>query len=434
MFLDKAILKPGVILLAVFIFGSVVRVWMIVHTNMHPYPIDVLFDALGWNLANGAGMTLDGSTPSVHYGPVYPSLLALFYLAVGHRPDWVPYMQALVDVGTGFCVYQAGRLLFGPWVGVLSATAFFLYPAYWTYDLRIRMESLQTLLTSAWLWAAVGCALFGRFRLYAVSGVLAGLTILCKPVAIPAALLLAALPAVSLRSRDAVLPRLVAYLGCILLVVTPWVVRNFQAFGSFIPVSTGIGVGLWTGSDPVSNGSWPMSSEEETQLWKTAGIDTLAYPNMVYEVPIDSMLKRKALERLKEDPGGYLKLIGIRTVQFWVGNYLYLANSDLGFREGFRRDVNDRGIVVAAYSLGKRLLLIPVVLALAFWASWHFRAQWRELWPLYALPAGITAAYVPFTVEAGRYALPVLPCVFILAVAGVWNAIFRRKEEKSLLS
>ena len=40
-----------------------------------------------------------------------------------------------------------------------------------------------------------------------------------------------------------------------------------------------------------------------------------------------------------------------------------------------------------------------------------------ELLPLYMFPIGLMLGYIPFTVEAGRYALPVLPYLMALSVA-----------------
>lgn len=403
----------------VLLIGTGIRLWLIAHAAPPDYAIDGLFDRLGWNLATGHGFTLDGETPAAHYGPAYPSILALLYYFAGHRPDWVPHVHVLFDLLTGSCTYFGARLLFGPRVAVWAAAAVYLYPAYWTYDLRIRSESLLTMLVAAWLWCAISCARFGRVRTYAASGILAGVAALCKPVVVPAALLLVLLPVLGSSAERPAVPRLGVYLACMLFVVLPWTVRNYHSFQTLLPVSAGMGVGLWTGSDPVSEGSYPMSSETEAQIWATAGIAPLAYAHAMYEVPVDRILGAKGLARIRTHPGRYIRLTVARAVHFWIGNRLYLANSEHSFADGFRRDVAERGAIVAVYSLAKRLLLVPCALLLAAWTGWRLRARWRELFPLYALPVGVTLGYVPFVVESGRYALPVLPCMFILAAAAV---------------
>jgi hypothetical protein len=70
----------------------------------------------------------------------------------------------------------------------------------------------------------------------------------------------------------------------------------------------------------------------------------------------------------------------------------------------------------ATYSAAKRLLLISGLVVLALRSTWSHRSRWREFLPLSIFPIGLILGYIPFTVEAGRYALPVLPCLMVLSV------------------
>ena len=160
-----------------------------------------------------------------------------------------------------------------------------------------------------------------------------------------------------------------------------------------------------------------MSYETESQIWETAGILPLPYAHAMYEVSTDRLLRTKGWMRITDQPVRYLWLTLTRAFDFWIGNSYYLINSDQGFVQGFRSDVADRGRLVASYSVGKRLLLIPGLVLLAVWSAWFHRVRWRELLPLYLFPIGLMSGYVLFTVEAGRYALPVLPCLMVLSVA-----------------
>jgi hypothetical protein len=208
-----------------------------------------------------------------------------------------------------------------------------------------------------------------------------------------------------------------AYLACCALAVLPWTVRNYAAFNEIIPVSAGMGAGLWMGSDPVSGGSWPMPLDREHDIWESAGIAPLPYAHAMYDVPADRMLRQRGRERIQADPLAYLKLTLGRTWDFWIGNSFYLFNGEAGWADGWRRDAQERGGLVAFYSLAKRMLLVPALIAASLASAWIFRARSRELLPLWIFPLGLTAGYVPFTVEAARYALPVLPCLMILTAA-----------------
>jgi len=160
-----------------------------------------------------------------------------------------------------------------------------------------------------------------------------------------------------------------------------------------------------------------MSYETETKIWESAGITPLPYPHAMFDVSTDRILRTKGWARITEEPVQYLWLTLTRAFDFWIGNSFYLVSSDQGFVQGLTGDAADRGWLIAIYSVAKRLLLIPGLVVLALWSAWSYRSRWRELLPLYIFPIGLMLGYIPFTVEAGRYALPVLPCLMVLSVA-----------------
>lgn len=409
--------KPQLPLFYAITVGLSARAWVIWHAPGHAFAIDELLDTLAWNLATLHQFTLDGVNPAAHVGPLYPLVLAGFYLLVGHHPEWVPILHVFFDLGTTWSVYQAATVLWGARIGTWAASLVVLYPAYWTYDPRIRSEALLTFLMSVWLWATIMCSHAPSGRRYALMGLVAGLTMLCKPVVLVLALLLAGL--IWIR-RERLVQRIgyvMIYGATCLTLVIPWSVRNYVAFHHILPVSAGLGAGLWMGSDPTSRGSWPMSPEQEQSIWETAGITPLPYAHAMYDVQTDQLLREKGVTRIAADPIGYVWLTATRVWDFWVGNSLYLTGHHTGFATGLRADMTERGWTVAIYSLVKRLLLLPGLIVVAACSAWIHQDRWRDLLPLYVFPVGLTAGYVPFTVEAGRYALPVLPCFMMLSVA-----------------
>jgi hypothetical protein len=398
--------------------GTAARVLVIRAEPPLAFFVDWLYDRLAWALATGTGFTLDGQTPAAHVGPLYPATLAGLYRLVGHRPDLVPWLHVAFDLAAAACVLAAGRRLFTARTAALAAAAVYLYPAYWAYDARIRPEIFVTCLATAWLLLALRAAASGTPGAHALAGLAGGLATLAKPVMLPVALLLAALPLLDCGGPRRAWPRAAAALGACLLAVAPWTARNLQAFGlPVVVVSAGTGVGLWTGSDPVTGGSWPMAPGRETWLWESAGIAPLRHPFEIYEVPVDRRLGALGAARIRAHPARYAALTARRVVHLWAGNRLYLTGSADGLARGIARDAAARGPLVAAYSLAKRTLLVPAALVLAAWTAWRRRAGWRALAPVVAFPVGLTLAYAPLAVEAGRHVLPVLPCVFLLALA-----------------
>ncbi|MGE0642699.1 MAG: ArnT family glycosyltransferase [Nitrospira sp.] len=411
--------KPRMIILFAIVVGLFARIVTIWHAPGHAFAVDQLFDTLAWNLVTLHQFTLDGVNPAAHAGPLYPAVLACFYSVVGHHPEWVSLLHVAFDLGTTWAIYRVATVLWGSTVGAWTASLVFLYPAYWTYDPRIRSEALFTLLISGWLWATIMCRQDPSFRRYAFMGLMAGFTILCKPVVLILAALVAGFIWIGPEGAVKNIGYTMIYGATCLALVGPWSTRNYVVFHTIIPVSAGVGVGLWMGSDPASRGSWPMSAEQELAIWDTAGITPLPYAHAMYEVKTDRLLREKGMRRIAADPLSYLGLTFTRTWDFWVGNSFYLSGDENGLVSGLRRDAADRGWTVTIYSLAKRLLLVPSLILVAACSAWVYRNRWRDLLPLYLFPLGLTAGYVPFTVEAGRYALPVLPCLMMLSVAAV---------------
>lgn len=409
--------RPQRLLLSAILVGLFARAWVIWHGPGYAFAVDELFDTLAWNLVTVHQFTLDGVNPAAHVGPLYPTVLAVFYSIVGHRPEWVPMLHVLFDLGSVWCIYRVGTTLWGSRVGAWTAALVFLYPTYWTFDPRIRSEALLTLLVSLWLWATVLCGRSPSRHRYAFLGIAAGLSILCKPVVLVLALFLVGLIWIGTDHLLQKMAYAVVYGATCAVLVLPWSVRNYIMLHQFIPVSSGMGVGLWMGSDPVSRGSWPMAPERELAIWESAGITPLPYAYAMYDAQIDQLLREKGLNRISADPVGYVGLTLTRVWDFWIGNSFYLVNDEGELAQGFRTDTAARGWVVASYSLLKRLLFMPGFIVIAIYSVWVHRERWRDLLPLYMFPIGLTAGYVPFTVEAGRYALPVLPCLMVLAVA-----------------
>jgi 4-amino-4-deoxy-L-arabinose transferase-like glycosyltransferase len=422
--------KPQMLLLSAIVVGLFARAWVIWHGPGYAFAVDELFDTLAWNLVTLHQFTLDGVNLAAHVGPLYPTVLAVFYSIVGHRPEWVPMLHVLFDLGAVWCIYRVGTVLWGSWVGTWTAALVFLYPAYWTYDPRIRSEALLTFLICIWLWTTVLCGQSPSRRRHVFVGIAAGLTVLCKPVVLILALLLTGLIWNWADRFSRKIVHVAVYGATCVVLVAPWSVRNYMLFDQFIPVSAGMGAGLWMGSDPVSRGSWPMPLEREQAIWESAGITPLLYAHAMYEVRTDQLLREKGLARIAADPTGYIKLTLTRVWDFWIGNSFYLTNGEQGLAEALRKDVAERGWTVATYGLLKRLLVVPSIIVMAVGSAWVHRERWRDLLPLYLFPIGLTAGYVPFTVEAGRYALPVLPCLMVLSVA----LVLHRWDTRSVVS
>lgn len=190
--------------------------------------------------------------PTAHVAPVYPFALALFLKAFGTGYTcllilWVlnlalfagqlammPWLTSKIGFGAGPGAVAAG-------LGVISMHASIdtRWESYFV-GLLLLAAGILTVHTSTWMTVR-GAALLGAIW---------GVILLANPVAV---LLLIAWPVI-IAAGDAGsrhrLTRLAVLSGVAMLVVAPWVARNYARFGAFIFVRDNLGLELALGNNP----------------------------------------------------------------------------------------------------------------------------------------------------------------------------------------
>jgi hypothetical protein len=206
----------------------------------HPWTwqgIDQYHD-LARAVARGDGF----NTTDVPWGYTY--FAAFFYKVFGERV-WIPILvQVVANATLPLMLYAIVR----PLAGVRTATAAALITGLFSFNTIYASTQASDAICSVLFLAAVLCFMrgqtSGRLALFAISGLLVGLATQFRPNLILLPAVVAALYAV-VRRRLA--PALV-FLVAATLVVVPWVVRNYQLAGVFLPTSSHGAVQLWYGS------------------------------------------------------------------------------------------------------------------------------------------------------------------------------------------
>lgn len=164
--------------------------------------------------------------------PLYPLFVALCYAIGGPNPDFVAFVQPLLDVLTVVVLLKFGALVAGPRVGRLAALLYALTPSSWRFCNELLTEILFGLLLTAGLWFFARYLLRWRQRDALGCGVLLGAGILCKPNIqfLPLALL-ALLTRGLFTHRRRWWHGAAIVTGVIVLMLTPWCVRNGVVFG-----------------------------------------------------------------------------------------------------------------------------------------------------------------------------------------------------------
>jgi 4-amino-4-deoxy-L-arabinose transferase-like glycosyltransferase len=197
----------------------------------------------------------------------------------------------------------------GARAGVVAAAIAAVYPPLvWicAYVLSEALYSTLALLTALLLDAALDRAgglpeRGGGRALTAAAGLTAGLAILVRP-AMLVFLPLAALWLIAYRR-----PSLAAILVVTsLAAITPWTVRNFRVYGTFVLIASEGGVTFWTGNHPLARGEGDLAANPEI---KRAELDFRRAHEGVSAEALEPLYYQDALRHIKANPAWWLGLL-----------------------------------------------------------------------------------------------------------------------------
>jgi Dolichyl-phosphate-mannose-protein mannosyltransferase len=268
-----------------------------------------VYDALGYaaiaaGLERGDGFTLgpQGTQPASNYSPGVPLFVAGLYEATGGVHErFARLVLALVGTLAVLFTYLIGRRLSGPAAGLIGAGAVAIYPALLEYQGMLMGEPAAATLLSgavlAMLWAD------GRAR-WLVPGLLLGALVLVRPeylaISLPIAVVVLARRGWD-GWREGLVQASILLVG-VAIVVAPWTVRNAVALDRFVPVSTGGGQVLFSGSYLPSGGDPERVGEEV--LERNPGLErrlaaerSIAVADVLDRVRLEQILAALAAQR-----------------------------------------------------------------------------------------------------------------------------------------
>jgi len=275
---------------------------------------------------HGFGSTLDSGQPSAMMAPVYPLIVAGFFLLFG-----VHTAKAILAIHIFDCVVNSlacipifliARRSFGERCAWWAAWgwAFFPYGIYfsaaWAWGTHLLMLGLLWLIYLAqkmedsprlWLWAGFG--------------LLAGLTGLTEPSAlavVPFLMLLACWRLWRSEQRWFV-PGVVASIA-LAATISPWLIRDALVFHRFVPMRDNMGLELWVGN----NGYGPRWTDDDHHPLHDRA--ELAAYNRMGELAYNDYKKAQADAYIHNHRGWYALTSLRRAVYLWTGFWSFRPN------------------------------------------------------------------------------------------------------------
>jgi 4-amino-4-deoxy-L-arabinose transferase-like glycosyltransferase len=417
-------------LAGIVIVAALVRIGWLIYANVDP-PTSVFpsgdsysYWYYGNEIADGNGYISYTTGEATAYYPIgFPALLAGIYWLGEHTPFVDPDLmmltgvfQVIISVATVALVFVVGRRLAGPRVGLVAAGLMALWPNLIHQVTTIQVETTFIFLTVAALAVIVdhdwSSGPPSHARLLAFGAVL-GVSALVRPFSAPLLLgLFLALLAIGLGWRRAAVLTAVPVL-VIVVMFTPWTIRNSARFNQFIPSSTNMGDTLCIDRSDSATGAFQWSIHEgcvEPTLNEAARNrgNTRKAVEWVVANPERELLQivRRARWMFGHDHDGVISTEGLgsgpilsdlsrdlnSSVADWYFRLVFVVGA-VGIPLLYRRSPRpERRIVVV---IGAALLVIPLLL----WGNPRFH---QPLVPFMAISAALVAVLVVDRVRAGR--------------------------------
>lgn len=241
---------------------------------------------------------------------LFPLFWALLQLLFG--PAYLPVRIGLALLGAGICIvtYFLGREMFSSRIGAVAACGAAFYPPLVWYSTRLMTESLFIFFSLLFiyyllkqyhklsLWGALGGGLFWGLATLSRSVILGFL---------PLAFLWLFIAHWKNKWKTGKIG--LFFLLGLLLVMTPWIVRNWLVLQAFIPTTTDGGEVFYIGNnertlDDPRGFSFPDSEQ----------IDSL---RKLGEVEYNRIMYQKGLTFIRNNPQEFLLLMGNKFCRFW---------------------------------------------------------------------------------------------------------------------
>ena len=339
---------------------------------------------------------------------LYPESIAVVY-RLGGNDLAVVLLQCVLHAGTCLLAFSLGRRLYNSRTGLMAGLFCAVHPMLVRYVADLHMETFLTFLCMLTVWFAV------RFheRPTVPNGVLLGLVgmfaTLTKGVILPFLIVYGAVSVVlALRQGSAkTVGAVVAMFVTMALVLAPWTYRNYRVTGGrFVLLTPGASDSflrgyVFTRTEFATLRKPPYTdAENEVNAWFRQIAHDAGTEWELDEVVDEANNARIAKQLIVTRPGDTIRKVAVGLFTFWY-EMTTLRNS-----------------------------LVPASLAVAGWALAfvglkHAHREGRPSWLIW-LPIVVMNAFVAALIPLGRYSVPVLPCLMILAAYGVDTLLSRR--------
>lgn len=295
-----------------------IRFWFINHIPTMQMFDFATYQEIASNIYNHKGHSLWGQSVAWQ-GMGYPTVLALFYMFMGNDLVYTAKLfnciLSILSLPLMFLVFR--KLSSSKAVVYGAYTLVALLPNFIAYNNVVGTEVFFT-----FLFALIICLQLYSFKnwiRYPLLGITIGIAALTKPFFLAYPLVVGLYIWLKNKNGRETLALVLTASLLMIVVVAPWTLRNFNKYGSFIPISYNSGYVLYVNNNEANiTGAWMplkevpasphLKKQIEAELDKNQGNEKLA-PHL------DEVLKPAAKQWIKDNPGDFARLGLLRIKQ-----------------------------------------------------------------------------------------------------------------------
>lgn len=257
------------------------------------YPDEQEYHTIASHVVELGRYSLDGETPTAYRPPGYPLFQTVFIMP-GGGVALLRFLNFMLLAATIGLVYRLGLRHASPAFAALACLWFLAYPVLLYTAGTLYPQTFGAFLYVLFLWL-----LFKDEQLPAARAMVAGLVLGVLVLAIPTFLVIGGLTAafIMVQRRSLLGPALI--MSAMVLVMAPWIIRNQQAFGTFIPVSTNSGINLLLGNHENTRANSGVNVDLGELVQASSHMD---------ELEQDAFFKAEAKRFISEDPARAMRL------------------------------------------------------------------------------------------------------------------------------
>ncbi len=356
----------------------------------------------------GTTLLSDASYPSAYMPPLlsylWLGLFELFGNGALARACWLSINTAVALGCVALVFHLSLKLWPSKWAAFVAAMILAIYPTFVVITAVYHQTNWAVLLLLVVTAVAVELTATPRVWLYAaIGGIACGLAALNRSEMLVIGPLMIALGAAWRRNLSIFLKVALAGGFAMILILTPWTVRNYQQFGQFIPTAQSSGYNLWKGYNTFTNGSGELSDDSNNpEGQRVYVVSRSASHDDQYETHVQEAY----MEAFKSDfenasTGRLIQLTGTKVLLLWAFDWT-------------DRAVTLRPVYLLPWLVVNILAAVGLVTLVR-----QRRSASAAAAAIYATALGLLTFAYALTVVHARYRMHIEPFIFILAGIGV---------------